>query len=104
VSIVSARRVFGSARLNLERNDSSNSNSNKVKQEVPMLVLFRKVDEVICIGHDIEIVVVSHNSAGVRLGIRAPQAVAVDRAEIRDAMKHPRGGPAKGDGEKGGAV
>ena len=50
-----------------------------------MLVLSRHVGEKILIGDDIEVLVVDiRGHAGrVRLGITAPVAVAVDRAEVR---------------------
>ena len=47
-----------------------------------MLVLGRRVDEVICIGPDIEVVVSSIHGSLVRLGITAPKDVKVLRKEI----------------------
>lgn len=47
-----------------------------------MLILTRRVGEVIKIGDDIEITVVGLNGAQVRLGIKAPASVRVDREEI----------------------
>ena len=47
-----------------------------------MLVLSRKKDEVICIGDDIEIIVVDVRGDKVRLGISAPRDITVHRKEI----------------------
>lgn len=60
-----------------------------------MLVLSRKLDEVICIGDSITIQVVSLRGDKVRLGITAPDDVSVDRLEIReikDAERRMEGG------------
>jgi len=48
-----------------------------------MLVLSRKKDESIVVGDDIEIVVVDVRKGRVRLGIKAPRDVIVDRKEVR---------------------
>jgi carbon storage regulator len=47
-----------------------------------MLVLSRKSNERILIGHDIEVVVLEVRGKTVRLGIRAPREVAVVRTEL----------------------
>ena len=47
-----------------------------------MLVLSRKSNEGILIGHDIEVVVLEVTGKSVRLGIRAPREVAVVRTEL----------------------
>jgi carbon storage regulator len=47
-----------------------------------MLVLSRHVNEVIMIGDDIKIKVISVRNDMVRLGIDAPRAVAVHREEV----------------------
>lgn len=57
------------------------------------LVLSRKVDEIICIGDNIEILVVEIRGDKVRLRIKAPRDAAVHRKEIFDAIK--RDGPRK---------
>lgn len=49
-----------------------------------MLVLTRRVDEVIEIGPDIRVMVVRIRGDEVRLGIEAPKDVEIVRAEIRD--------------------
>jgi len=55
------------------------------------LVLSRKADEIICIGDDIEILVVEIRGNKVRLRISAPRDAAVHRKEIFDAIR--RDGP-----------
>ncbi len=55
-----------------------------------MLVLGRRIDERICIGDDIEIIVVDILKMGgkrtVRLGITAPKDIPVHRKEIQEAI------------------
>lgn len=51
-----------------------------------MLVLSRKVGEVITIGNSIEITVISYDRGVVRLGIEAPKTIAVHRKEIYDKI------------------
>ncbi len=50
-----------------------------------MLVLSRTLDEAICIGEEITITVMRVRGDKVRLGVQAPKAVLVDRAEVRRA-------------------
>jgi carbon storage regulator len=60
-----------------------------------MLVLTRRVGEVIAIGDDVEVMVVRIEGDHVRLGVKAPVATAVHGAEIRariDAEKAKGGG------------
>lgn len=47
-----------------------------------MLVVSRKVDQEILIGDDIKIMIVRVDSHRVRIGITAPDDVAIRRAEI----------------------
>lgn len=49
-----------------------------------MLVLSRKPGERILIGNDIEIVVVEADVHRVRLGIKAPPEVRIDRSEVAE--------------------
>ena len=49
-----------------------------------MLVLTRRVGEVIVIDHNIRLTVVSVRGERVRLGITAPEYVQVDREEIHE--------------------
>lgn len=51
-----------------------------------MLVLSRKINEVITIGNDIKILVVDIRSDKVRVGITAPRTVAVHREEVYDSI------------------
>lgn len=52
-----------------------------------MLVLSRHRDESIMIGDDIVITIVDIRGDKVRLGIRAPQNIAVHRQEVYDAIQ-----------------
>lgn len=52
-----------------------------------MLVLTRKVHQSIVIGDGIEVVVLEVRGEQVRLGIKAPQNVAVHRKEIYDQIR-----------------
>lgn len=57
-----------------------------------MLILSRRVGESIRIGDDITVVVIEIKGSQVRLGVEAPQGVAIDRQEIRarkEAGLHP---------------
>jgi carbon storage regulator len=47
-----------------------------------MLVLARKIQEAIKIGHDIEIIVLGIDGDQVKLGINAPKNVDIHRKEI----------------------
>jgi carbon storage regulator len=49
-----------------------------------MLVLTRKVGEVVAIGDDIRVTLVAVRGGTIRLGITAPGTVRVDRQEVRD--------------------
>ena len=51
-----------------------------------MLVLSRKTQEVICIGPDIFINVLTVQGGKVRLGIEAPQEVRILRAELNPCL------------------
>lgn len=52
-----------------------------------MLVLTRKTGEVIKIGDDIEVKVISVDGDQVKLGISAPKEVEVHRKEIYEAIQ-----------------
>ena len=51
-----------------------------------MLVLSRRVGEAVCIGDDIEIVVVAARGDQIRLGIRAPRNVSIIRRELLEEV------------------
>jgi carbon storage regulator len=52
-----------------------------------MLVLSRKVNQEICIGDDIRVMVIEIRGDKVRLGIAAPRETPVHRHEVYDAIK-----------------
>lgn len=52
-----------------------------------MLVLTRKVNQSIVIGHDVEVVVLEVRGEQVRIGIRAPKNVTVHRKEIFEQIQ-----------------
>jgi carbon storage regulator len=58
-----------------------------------MLILTRRAGEALRIGHDIEVTVMAVNGAQVRIGIKAPRDVAVDREEIAERKRRDRDGP-----------
>ena len=56
-----------------------------------MLVLTRKVNESIVIGHDITVTVVDIRGDKIRLGIKAPKDVSVHRREVYETIKRKGG-------------
>ena len=48
------------------------------------LILSRRVDESIIIDGDVEVTVLSVKGKQIRLGVKAPKDVAVDRKEIHE--------------------
>ncbi len=52
-----------------------------------MLILTRKVGEVIMIGEDIQVKVLGVRSGQVKIGIEAPRALPVHRHEIFERIK-----------------
>lgn len=55
-----------------------------------MLVLTRTTNEAICIGDNIEIIVLEAHGSRVRLGFRAPKDVCIQRREVADRIQHDR--------------
>jgi carbon storage regulator len=55
-----------------------------------MLVLTRRIGEVIRIGPHIVVTILGVNGSQVRLGIEAPKDVAVHREEVFERIKHER--------------
>jgi carbon storage regulator len=53
-------------------------------EERPMLVLTRRIDDEIVIGGNIHVVVVAVKGDRVRLGIKAPPSIPVDRKEVHE--------------------
>lgn len=49
-----------------------------------MLILTRKINEVLVIGDDIKVTVLGVKGTQVRIGVDAPKEVSVDRQEIYD--------------------
>ncbi len=60
---------------------------NRSKEGHAMLVLTRKIDEAIMIGDAIKIVVVDVRGDQVKLGIEAPQDVAIHRQEVYEDIQ-----------------
>jgi carbon storage regulator len=58
-----------------------------------MLVLSRKIDQKIKLGEDITLTVIEIRGDKVRLGIDAPESVAVHRQEIYDLIHNARPRP-----------
>lgn len=57
-------------------------------------MLQRRIGEVIMIGNDIRIEVLSIDGKEVRVGISAPEAVAISRQEVNDRVQaEPAGRP-----------
>jgi len=75
----------------LTRSDTSDM------EEIPMLVLSRKVGQQIVVGDNIIITVVGIFHDKVRIGITAPKDVSLMRRELLDIPLP----PSQGDGENG---
>ena len=57
------------------------------KRNLAVLVLRRKVDEVIMIGDDIQIMITKVKNGIVGVGISAPKHIAVHRKEVYEALR-----------------
>ena len=53
-----------------------------------MLVLTRRVGEVIVIGDDVLVTILSINGKHVRVGIKAPSEIGVHRRELYDRIRN----------------
>jgi len=60
-----------------------------------MLILMRKKDEMIRIGDDITVTVLSVEGQQVRLGVQAPRNVVVDREEVAERRRAGNWAPEK---------
>lgn len=58
-----------------------------------MLILTRRAGESLHIGDNIEVTVMAVNGSQVRLGIKAPRDVTVDREEIAQRKQRERSEP-----------
>jgi carbon storage regulator len=52
-----------------------------------MLILMRRPGETICVGNDVTVTVLGIERNRVRLGIKAPREVTVDRAEVAEKKR-----------------
>ena len=55
-----------------------------------MLILTRRTGESLRIGNDVEVTVMAVNGSQVRIGIKAPRSIAVDRREIAERKQRER--------------
>jgi carbon storage regulator len=55
-----------------------------------MLILTRRAGETLRIGNDIEVTVMAVNGSQVRIGVKAPREIAVDREEIAERKRRDR--------------
>jgi carbon storage regulator len=55
-----------------------------------MLILTRRTGESLRIGDDVEVTVMAVNGSQVRIGIKAPRSIAVDREEIAERKQRER--------------
>jgi carbon storage regulator len=60
-----------------------------------MLILTRRAGESLRIGDDVEVTVMAVNGAQVRIGIRAPINVTVDREEVAERKRKERENPVR---------
>lgn len=51
-----------------------------------MLILTRRLGEVICIGHDIRVTILGVKGTQVRVGVDAPKEIPVHREEIYERI------------------
>ena len=65
-----------------------------------MLILKRKIDESIIINNDIEIKILNVDNNVVKLGIKAPESVVINRKEIFESIINSNKEAAVGTGDK----
>jgi len=58
--------------------------------EADMLILTRRIGEIVRIGPHIVVTVLGVNGSHVRIGVDAPKDVAVHREEVFERIKHER--------------
>jgi carbon storage regulator len=59
-----------------------------------MLILTRRAGESLRIGEDVEVTVMAVNGAQVRIGIKAPISISVDREEVAERKRREKDNPA----------
>jgi carbon storage regulator len=59
-----------------------------------MLILTRRAGESLRIGDDVEVTVMAVNGSQVRIGIKAPTNVSVDRQEVAERKRKEKENPA----------
>jgi carbon storage regulator len=59
----------------------------RIKKGTRMLILSRKLDEMMCIGDDIKLTILDVRGRQVRIGIEAPKDVVIHREEIYEKVK-----------------
>jgi carbon storage regulator len=52
-----------------------------------MLILTRRVGERLCVGDDVTVTALTIRGAQVKIGVNAPDAVSVDREEVRERKR-----------------
>jgi carbon storage regulator len=65
-------------------------NSQGIREEPHMLILTRRIGEIVRIGDDVSVAVLGIKGNQVRLGIDAPKDIPVHREEIFERIKHER--------------
>jgi carbon storage regulator len=58
-----------------------------------MLILTRRAGESLRIGEDVEVTVMAVNGSQVRIGIKAPINISVDREEVAERKRRERENP-----------
>jgi carbon storage regulator len=69
------------------------SERTPLRRDLAMLVLSRRIGEEIVIGDNVRVVVVANTGSSVRLGVVAPQSMAVRRLNAQDGLQGPDASP-----------